>query len=399
MISSFKQDFPLFAHHPDLVYLDSASTSHKPYFVVDAVTSYITHTNSNIHRGLYDLAVDSEQLYQWSKTQVWQIIWCPYDHIVYTANATMCYNMLAQSLWYSGVLQAGDHIIVSIAEHHANIVPRQMLSQRHGVIIDRLWLNDDLTLNIHTLPNLMTPRTKVVSLTACSNVLGIRYDLSQIRFLIWDAYFFVDASQYLPHRPLSLENLHADALICTWHKMMAYTGIGVMGLSDRLVRTLVPVRWWGDMIDDVTTQTYTAQSGIQQFETGTPSIISAVSLGYACEYLHRVGYDRIIAQESDFSRMLNTVLDHHRDHVHCVVDHHRDDRHIWSFVVDGWTPIRVAERCADHQICIRFGWHCAHPLIRHLWYQQGWLCRISSYIYNDEFDIQAIDKMFDAIKV
>lgn len=90
--------------------------------------------------------------------------------------------MLAQSLWYSGVLQAGDHIIVSIAEHHANIVPRQMLSQRHGVIIDRLWLNDDLTLNIHTLPNLMTPRTKVVSLTACSNVLGIRYDLSQIRF-------------------------------------------------------------------------------------------------------------------------------------------------------------------------------------------------------------------------
>ena len=138
---SFKSDFPLFSKHPHLTYLDSASTSQKPSYVIDHIADYLSYHNSNIHRGIYDLAIDSEEFYQSSKKKAGKLINTSAKHIIYSYNATMCFNLLAQSLWQSQVLQSGDHVIVSIAEHHANIVPWQMLAKQ-DIIIDRVRLTD-----------------------------------------------------------------------------------------------------------------------------------------------------------------------------------------------------------------------------------------------------------------
>lgn len=180
---------------------------------------------------------------------------------------------------------------------------------------------------------------------------------------------------------------------------MGLTWVGIVALSDRLQNVLNPVRWWGDMIADVTTQGYDLQHSVQKFEPGTPSIVSLLSLGYACEYMQTIWwYDQITKIESDFACQLNGIFRAHQDHVHCLGDLDDHSRHIWSFVVDGWTSIRVAEWCADHDICIRFGGHCAHPLVRHLGYWDGWLCRISSYLYQDDHDLQMIADMFHDLK-
>lgn len=396
---SLKWEFPLFTHQPGLIYFDSAATSQKSDYVLNFVQHYLTHTNSNIHRGLYNIAVDSETLYHKSKKYIWTYINVPSTNIIYTNNATMWYNMIAQSLIDSKILQAGDHIILSVAEHHANIVPRQLLARKYGIVIDRLNLDINLQFDLAHLKSILTDRTKVVSVTACSNVLGIAYDLRPVRKMIWDRCLIADISQMIPHQTRDMQDMWVDICIFTGHKMIAYTGIWIIGMRNPWTDLLLPVRWGGDMVQDVTLTDYVVQEDISKFEPGTPSIISAISLLWACQYINQIWWYAMIQKiESDLAHLLNTLFISHNDHIHVIWDLSLLNRHIWSFVVDGWSPIRVAELCADHNICMRFGWHCAHPLIRYLWHTNGWVCRISTYLYNDDNDVQALSDLFDLLR-
>lgn len=395
MMKKFRSDFPIFDTHPDLVYLDSASTSQKPQTVIDAVSTYLAQSNSNIHRGTYQIAEHSEDLYRESKARFAQFIWGSSEtEVIYHYNATACFNLLAQSLVRSDYLAPGDNIILSVPEHHANIVPRQMIADQHDLEIRRLPIDEDYTLDRSALPSLVDEKTKVISLSACSNVTGDTPDLSQVRQIISDDVFFcIDASQILGKYTIDASVLGADALIGTAHKMMGLTGIGMLWMRDHRVRTLTPARGGGWAITDVTRQWYAIPSDIHGREPGTPHVVGAISLLAAMDYIDTIGWVDTISQHDQTLTTYALEKLTHIDGLHIIwstTTEHRGG--VISFTLEGTTKNSLAQYCADHQIAIRCGGHCTFPLRQDI-DQTGW-CRISFHIYTT---IEDIDKFVEII--
>jgi cysteine desulfurase / selenocysteine lyase len=393
---SYKKDFPLFETHPDLIYLDSASTAQKPRHVIDGMSNFLQSSYANIHRGAYSLSEQSEEAYYASKDAVAWLLNCTGDEIIYTYNSTYAYNMLAQTLWYSWVLKAWDTVLVDIAEHHANIVPWQMLSQRHGITIERLDLDENYDYSLSDFTKKYTDSVKVVSLSAASNVTGTVYDISAISKLLRpETFFIVDGSQSIPHGKIDVIENRIDALIFTGHKIMADTWIGILYLAKKHIKDLSPARWWGGMIEDVTTWWYKATSGRQKFEPGTPHVVGAVSLLKALEYIKNIGWFAAIQQHE--KKLIEYTLDRFSQNPKLQLVGKKTTEHrlgIFSFALQGHpNHIQIWERLAQQNICIRAGGHCTHPLFHKIW--QNGSCRISIYLYND---ISDLEKVFDALE-
>lgn len=402
---SYKKDFPIFAHNPGLIFLDSAASSQKPAVVIDGVADFLRTSYANIHRGNYDLSERSEDLYDASKAAYAKLIGARADEIIYTYNATYGFNMLAQTLWYSGILEAGDVVLVDIAEHHANIVPWQMLSQRHGIIVE--WIDlmpETFQYDLTDFQHKYTDRVKVVSLSAASNVTGVIYQLdgiiSQLRE---DTFLIIDGSQLVPHAPIQAATAtgldRIDAYIATGHKLMTDTGLGMIRLRKPWIKKLSPARWGGGMIVDVRRDGYAAGDGIGKFEPGTPHIAGAVSLLYACKYIESIGgYDAIMTHEA-------ALVDHAL--VKCaeneqltllgplapssgsvLIDGKLTRLGIFSFTMQNLpNHVQIGEKLALQNIAVRCGGHCTHPLFHSLETQGS--CRMSTYIYTDIADIDA----------
>jgi len=394
---SYKKDFPIFANNPGLVFLDSAASAQKPTHVIQGMAEFMSTSYANIHRWMYGISEQAEELYYASKTKYAKYIWANEEEIIYTYNATYAYNMLAETLWYSWVLKAWDTILVDIAEHHANIVPWQMLSQRHGVIVQWIDLDEDYDYSLEDFKKKYTEGVKVVSLSAASNVTGTLYaNLKTISTLLRpDTFFIVDGSQAAPHGCINVVDLRADAMVATGHKLMADTGIGMLYLKKEHIKTLVPARGWGGMIEDVTTTWYKPWLGRHKFEPGTPHIIGAVSLLKALEYIESIWWCETLRnhEQALIAYALERIAKNPK--ITLLGKKTAENRlGIFSIVLEtGSNHTKVGEFLAQHNVCVRCGGHCTHPLFHQLQYNGS--CRISIHLYND---IEDLTKCFDLLE-
>lgn len=398
---SYKKDFPIFENNPGLIYLDSAASTQKPSHVIDGMTHFLKSSYANIHRGAYSLSEISEDLYFASKKKVANLVLnCSAEEIIYTYNATYAYNMLAQTLWYSWVLQSWDTVLIDIAEHHANIVPWQMLSKRHGIIVERLDLDNDYNYNIQDFQKKYHNRVKVVSLSAASNVTWTLYNIQAISELLRpETFFIIDWSQAIPHTSIDVKKWRIDALVCTAHKMMADTWLWILYLAKNHIKSLTPARWGGWMIEDVQKEWFKTASDVHKFEPWTPHIVWAVSLLKALEYIESIWWYEAIQQHE--KELTQYALQRFQQNPKLQLFGKKDiQNRLWIFsfsLVDDKNHIQLWEKLAMHNICVRCGWHCTDPLFHEL--EQNGSCRLSTYIYNDIEDLEKTFNILDAMSL
>lgn len=394
----FQSDFPLLLNHPGLVYLDSASTAQKPKIVQDAIWEIMKGKYANIHRGSYILSEMSETLYEASKDALKIMIGAESRHeIIYTYNATYASNLLARSLVKSGLLTRGDKVLLSLLEHHANIVPWQIMSEEYGIVIEWVGVTHDGRIDYEDLERKL-PWARLVSLTAASNVTGSILDFTRVQWLL-DAceqrpIFVVDASQGLPHFSLEVAHYGIDFLFATGHKFMTDTGIGFLYGKKEHLKKMNPALCWGWAINWVTENGYEAAGLPYRFEPGTPHIIGAASVLAAAEYIESIGgYSEIEKYENS---LVVYALEKIRELPPSVklIGPKDPKLRLWvfSFAFEQHHPRDIADVLAEKNICVRAGHHCTEPLHHH--YGLPATLRMSLYIYNTKADIDAFFTAF-----
>lgn len=415
-----KDDFPIFRHHPELIYLDSAASAQKPAAVIEWITTYLEHDYANIHRGLYGLAQRSEDMYWATKRLVADWLWASQEEIIFTSNSTAASNLLAQSLMVSGLLKAWDKIVVSTVEHHANIVPRQMAAQQCWCELVYVWLDDWRDISLVDLERVWDDSVKVVALSYVSNVTGKIHRVKEIGDWLaakrkqwkgkqwWEhdvgvPLYIVDASQAAPHLHIDVQTLWCDALYLTWHKLGAWTGIGVLWWKAEFLRRLTPSLGGWSAIVSVSEQTHVLQDIPDKFEPGTPNLIGVVSLMKALEYLKGLSavggrsqaYDAIhIYEKPLIAQCLKWLLELEDSwKIKLIGPRSVEDRiGVFSFTVGGdKNPFQLGQFLADHHVCVRVGGQCAQPF--HDAYTTGPTCRVSLWLYTTSEDIEVFLKL------
>ena len=396
--ASIKSDFPLLDqqfHGHQLVYLDSANTSQKPQVVIDAMADYYEHTNANVHRGSYELAVRATAALEGARAKVASFINANSDsEVVFTKNATESMNLLARS-WAETNLSAGDAVVISEMEHHANIVPWHMLRAQKGIELRWIPVDQSGHLDLSDLDRLLDG-AKLLSVTAMSNVLGTLNPIAQLseRAHAAGALMAVDASQYVPHVPTDVQALGADFLVFTGHKMLAPMGIGVLWAKAELLDAMPPFLGGGEMILNVTKDGFTTNEIPWKFEAGTPMVAEAVGLGRAVDYLSELGMDNVRQHEVELTAYaLRTLTERHGDKITIHGPTEPAERGgVMSFIYSDVHPHDVAQVLDQSGIAVRAGHHCAKPLMDVL--GANATSRASLYVYNDKSDL---DKLADAL--
>ena len=391
-----KSDFPIFANNPWLVFLDNAASTQKPHYVIDGVSEFVASSYANIHRWLYSLSEKSEAAYHHSKELVGELLNCKASEIIYSYNSTYWINLIAQSLVVSDILQAWDIVLLWIWEHHANILPRQILAQRKWFTIEFFNINDEYEIDRNDFDQKYTDKVKVVSVAQVSNVTGKIYDIKKIQSkLREDTFFLVDGSQSVANFPVDVQDIGCDCLVFTGHKMMAYTGIGVIYLKKEWIKRLVPIiRWWWT-IEDVSIEWHTLAGNSDKFEAGTPNIIWAVSLLKALEYIkNNGGMQKIREHEQKLVKVCLEGFAKYKDKIEILWPLNSDRIAVFSFVLANNANFNnIGETFSDANIAIRCGGHCAYPLHKH--FKKAGTCRMSAYVYNDEKDVTAFFEVLD----
>jgi len=392
--SLIKKDFPILEHQVHgkrLVYLDSASSSQKPVAVLEAMEQYYETTHANVHRGVYAIAERSTAMFEDARSKVARFVGAASPReIVFTKNGTEGINLVAQS-WGRANLAAGDPILLTEMEHHANLVPWLMLQEQLGIEIRYVPLTDDGRLELGDLDRLLDG-VKLVGVSAMSNVLGT---LNPVRHVCDAAHavgakVLVDACQYVPHIPTDVAALDCDFLALTGHKMLGPTGIGVLWARDELLESMPPFLGGGEMIRDVRLDGYTPTEIPWKFEAGTPPIAEVVGLGAAVDYLEGLGMDAVRAHEIELTRYaLSALTERHGDHLTIHGPSEAEARGgVVSFTLGDIHPHDISQVLDEAGVCVRAGHHCAKPLMRR--FGIGATARASFYIYNDEADVDAL---------
>jgi selenocysteine lyase/cysteine desulfurase len=390
--NNIKKNFPIFSHNEDIVYFDNASTVHKPQYVINMMNDYIENSYANIHRWTYSLAEQSEWLYKDSKKKIAELIWWDYREIIYTYNATYASNILAQSLVKTYYIWPWDTILIWIWDHHATIVPRQLLAQQYWFHIEFITLDKDtLEIDWNYLSQLIdTYHPKVVVCSHVSNVTWFIYDVQRIGLFLKsqseNIFFAVDGSQAVPHMKIDVKNLWCDAYFFTGHKMMWPTGIGVLRIEKLVVRQLQTMLWWGGIIESVTTDSCSLIRTADKFEPWTPNLIGAIGIWAACDFYNNYSiYEYIYAHENLLYTTIVEWLMWLQDKIIVLWwEIHLPNCGIVSLIVD--QPLELSEHLANKNICVRAWGHCAHPLLHYVW-QDKWVLRISPFIYNTLDDV------------
>lgn len=392
---NYKHDFPIFKNNLDLIYFDSTASSQKPKLVIDSIKEYLETNYSNIHRWSYDIAINSEKLYKDSKKLVAKHIWADdYREIIYTWNSTYAANLLTLTLKKNNFLKAWDKVIISTAEHHANIVPWLILKEEIGIEVVYLEYDENYNLDLEQFEKIYDDKVKIISLTHVSNVLGQRFDLEEI----WkrkrkDTLFVIDASQSIPHFAVNIKTLNCDFLFFTGHKVFADSWIWVLWGKYELLNSFRTPMSWGWAIWDVTFDSYTDAGLPDKFEFWTPNVTGAVSLLKAFEYIDSIGgYEVIEAKERE---LIEYFLERFNKLSHLkMLWSTKSENRVWvfSFIVEWIHSHDVAEALAEKGIAVRAGKHCAHPLFYKVWLWNS--VRVSFQIYNNKEDI---DKLFEVL--
>jgi len=401
-VAAIRRDFAVLSRQVNgrpLVYLDNASSTHKPRQVLDAERAFIESHYSNVHRGVHTLSQEATDDYESARATVARFIGAQHDEIVFTKNVTEALNLVAYSLGNPGspiTLGPGDEIVVTEMEHHSNLVPWQLLCERTGATLRWFGTTDDGRLDL--TDGVITERTKVVAFTHQSNLLGTVNDVAAIVALATavGALTVLDAAQSVPHMPVDVTRLGVDLLAFTGHKLLGPTGVGVLWGRNALLSSLPPFMGGGSMIEVVQMSGSTYAPAPERFEAGTPVISQAIGLAAACDYLSSIGMDRVAAHEAVLTSQLLDGL-RRIEGVHVIGPDAMEARgSAVSFVIDGVHPHDVGQSLDELGIAVRVGHHCAAPLCAR--YGVPATARASSYLYNTAGEIDALLEGIEQVK-
>jgi cysteine desulfurase/selenocysteine lyase len=396
---SIRQDFPIMSrliHNKPLTYLDSTATSQKPAIVIDTLADFYRTTNANVHRGIYTLSEESTYAYESSRAKVAKFIGSPSaDQIIFTRNTTESLNLVAYT-WGRQNVSEGDEILITIMEHHSNIIPWMMLCDEVGATLKYIPITDQGELDLSNIDSLITPRTKIVSLTQMSNVLGTINPVEKIISKAKEkgALTIIDGAQGAPHLPVNVEELDVDIYAFSAHKMLGPTGIGILYGKSDILNTINPFLGGGEMISEVYEDRFTWKESPWKFEAGTPNFADAIAFGAAIDYLTDIGMDEVRLHEIEIT---GYALEEIRKIDKGIKIFGPDDLSIRggviSFYHDKVHPHDIAQVMDWEGVQIRAGHHCAQPLMRRLGVPAT--ARASFYIYNTEEDV---DRFVQALK-
>ncbi len=400
-VKAIKADFPILSRRINetrLVYLDSAATSQKPRCVIDAMERYYVETNANVHRGAHTLAAEASEAMESARRRVARFIGAPEaEEVIFTKNATEALNLIARS-WGGTNLGPGDAVVLSLLEHHSNIVPWQILAAEKGFEIRWIPVGDNGHLDLSTLPTLLDG-AKLLAVTSMSNVTGALTPVNQLVTAAHDAgaIAVIDACQSVPHLPTDVVASGADFIAFSGHKMLGPTGVGVLWGHRELLDAMPPFLGGGSMIENVTTEGFTTAPLPAKFEAGTPPIAEIVGLGAAVEYLERLGMDNVRRHEIELTAYaLRALKSRFGDEITVHGPSEPSERGgVFSFALAEVHPHDISQVLDQHGVAVRAGHHCAKPLMKVLGI--GATARASVYVYNDEADIdQLVDGLGEA---
>jgi cysteine desulfurase/selenocysteine lyase len=388
-VLSVRRDFPILSERVNghqLIWLDNAATTQKPQAVMDRLVEFYSRENSNIHRAAHELAARATDAYEGARRTVARFIGAgSAEQIVFVRGTTEAINLVAKA-WGPANVGAGDEIVISHLEHHANIVPWQMLVEQTGAVLKVIPVDDDGQLLIDEYAKLLSERTKIVAVTQLSNALGTIVPVEQIVELGHraGARVLIDAAQSVPHLPIDVTALDADFLVFSGHKLFGPTGIGVLYGKRDVLEDMPPWEGGGNMIADVTLERSVFQPPPNRFEAGTGNIADAVGLGAAIEYVERLGLPNIAAYE-------HALLEHATAGLREVpgirlVGTAPNKASIVSFVLDGYQPTEVGTALNEEGIAVRAGHHCAQPILRRLGLEATVRPSFAFYNTHDEVD-------------
>jgi len=393
-VQAIRRDFPILSrtvYGKPLVYLDNGASAQKPQAMLDAVTKAYTEEYANVHRGLHYLSNVATDAYERSRETVRRFLNArSVDEIIFTRSSTEAINLVAASL--GADIGEGDEIIVSILEHHSNIVPWHFLRERKGAVIKWAPIADDGTFLLDEFEKLITPRTKIVAMTHMSNVTGTIVPIKDV-IRIAHAHgikVLVDGSQGAVHLPVNVQDLDADFYCVTGHKLYGPTGIGVLYGKKALLEVMPPFLGGGEMIRDVTEDNVTYGEPPHRFEAGTPPIVQAIGLGASLEYMEKIGRDRILAHEMalrDYATERLSAINSLR-----IFGTTRDKGAIVSFEMAGAHAHDVSTIIDREGVAVRAGTHCAQPLLHRFGVTST--CRASFGLYNT---FEEVDRLADAL--
>ncbi len=395
-----RKDFPILEQHVNgrpLVYLDNAATTQKPRQVIDALVRYYETSNANIHRGIHTLATRATEQYEAvrGKTAVFLKASHPED-IVFTRNTTEALNLVARA-WGDANLREGDEIVLTLMEHHSNIVPWQQLTRRTGAVLRYAGITPEGKLDLDEVRGLIGPRTKVVSVVHMSNVLGTINPVAEIGEMARQAgaLMVVDGAQSAPHLPVDVEALGCDFFAFSAHKMLGPTGVGVLWARRGLFESMEPFLGGGDMIALVRQDESTWAEVPNKFEAGTPNIADVIAFGAAIEYLEALGMDAVRAHEVALTAYAMEQLSSIEGLKMHGPERAEERGGVVSFAMNLAHPHDIATIADGYGVAIRAGHHCAQLLMRHLGVAAT--SRASFSIYNDKDDIEALAEALEHV--
>lgn len=387
--NDIKKDFPLLMEKK-IAYLDSGATTQKPVQVIKAIEEFYDKYNANPHRGAYTLSVEATEVYENTRTKIAQFINAKHrEEIIFTKNATESLNLIAYSYGMDNV-NKGDEVVISIMEHHSNLVPWQKVTKAKEAELKYMYINDQFELSDEEIENKITDKTKIVGITHVSNVLGT---INNVKKIIKYAHkkgaiVILDASQSIPHMQIDVQELDCDFLVFSGHKMLSPLGIGVLYGKKEILNNMTPFLMGGDMIEYVYEQETTFAPLPNKFEAGTQNVEGVIGLGAAIDYIQNIGYENIQQIEKevlDYAIERLSKLDYLDLYITPNKDKHSG---VISFNMKNVHPHDVASILDSYNVCVRSGNHCAQPLMRFLGIDST--CRASFYIYNTKEDVDML---------
>ncbi|MFA6918149.1 MAG: SufS family cysteine desulfurase [Candidatus Gracilibacteria bacterium] len=394
-ISQIKKQFPIFSHKINgkpIVFLDSASSTQKPKIVIDTLKNYYETSYANIHRGIYSLSEKSTESYEQCRETVAKFINAKSSkEIIFTKNTTESINLVATSFGNTFVNE-NDEIIVSVLEHHSNLVSWQELAKRKQAKLRIIPLKNDLTLDFEVYKKLLTKKTKLVALTAMSNVTGTVVAVEKFikEAKKYGAKTLIDGAQSVPHMKTDVRKMDCDFLAFSGHKMLGPTGIGVLYGKEEILNKMPPFLYGGDMINEVKQFKSTYAELPWKFEAGTPNIADVIAFEKAVKFIQSIGFVKIEQHEKKLLKYAKEKLSKYKEVKLYTPKNEADAGGILSFTVAGIHPHDLATVFNEDNVCIRVGQHCAAPLMDAL--KLTAVNRMSFYLYNDFKDIDQAEK-------
>jgi len=395
-VKKIRDDFPIFKNNPNLIYFDNADSSQKPEQVIEKIKEVYEKYYANIHRGVYGLSIKSSEMYEDSHKAVANFINAKeWSEIIFTKNTTEAINLIAYS-FASNNLREDDKIVLSVMEHHSNLVPWQLVSKKTGAALEYIGLTKDYRLDLNDAEKKIDEKTKIVAITKMSNVLGTINEVEGIIKIAHEkgAIVVVDGAQSVPHIKTDVRKIDADFLAFSAHKMLGPSGIGVLYGKKELLEKMDPFLYGGDMISDVDFNEAYWNELPWKFEAGTPNICNGIAFMEAIKYLEKLGMENVETYEKGlvefFLKRFNEIKSKFNDKIELIGPNDTKNRGaIFSFFFKDLHPHFVAKALDLRNIAVRSGYHCAHPLMKYLKiFDKGGTVRASLYVYNTKGEIE-----------